>query len=304
MGNTFYFEWEVRFMEWLQSFENAVLNVLARVFSMMGEEIVLIALMGMLYWCIDKKLAKRVALSVIAAFIWSALFKGAFLRRRPYMDHDSLKCLYPPHSDGELMDPIAQGFSCPSMHSSLSASVFGTIGLIVRKKAAVILGILMPLFIGCSRFYVGVHYPTDVASGWAIGVISIFLIQAMYDKLKDKRRLYLVLVVMALPGLLYCRDVEYFSCLGVTIGFIFSFLFEEKYVNFSETRTVHKFILRIVFGLAVFMLVNTLIKALIAMTGLTDGNYAGLLLRTLRYALAVFVSVGLYPLAFDKTKLI
>ncbi|MBQ8979241.1 MAG: phosphatase PAP2 family protein [Oscillospiraceae bacterium] len=304
MGNTFYFEWEVRAMEWLQSHGNAFLTALAEFFTMFGEEMLLIALLGTLYWSLDKGLGKRLTLSVLTVFIWSALLKGAVLRRRPYMDHEGIDCLKAPHNDGDLMDPAIQGYSCPSMHSSLSASGFGTLAYALRKRVITVLSVLIPLCIGSSRFYLGVHYPTDVLSGWVLGALSVLTVQALLDRFGRKRLIYLGILIMALPGMFYCRDMEYFSCLGVTIGFIGAFAFEERFVGFEGTRVPHKFILRPLFGLVVFLMISQGLKLPFDREFLASPTAGAFAVRVFRYAAAVFVSVGVYPLAFDKSKVI
>ena len=70
------------------------------------------------------------------------------------------------------------GFSFPSGHSITSMFVFGLLIFLVRSNvrnktaANVLTAVLsMPMiFIGLSRIYLGVHYPTDVLAGWCLGI--------------------------------------------------------------------------------------------------------------------------------------
>ena len=86
MGHTFYFEWEVQLMVWLQSVLGSAADIVGSFFTLFGEELLLVAFLGFLYWCLDKELGKRVGLMVIIGIVWNPFVKNIFLRRRPYFD--------------------------------------------------------------------------------------------------------------------------------------------------------------------------------------------------------------------------
>lgn len=92
------------------------------------------------------------------------LIKGQVLRARPDLV---------PH----LVD--VHGYSFPSGHATSSAVVYLTLaalaGQVTRDRAArrylLIVAVLLVGAIGCSRVYLGVHWPSDVLAGWSFGTL-------------------------------------------------------------------------------------------------------------------------------------
>src|SRR5436853_7434203 len=68
--------------------------------------------------------------------------------------------------------------SFPSGHSMLAAVAYLTLGsllarLVVEWRVKIyilVVALLVTFLVGVSRVYMGVHYPTDVLAGWAIGL--------------------------------------------------------------------------------------------------------------------------------------
>lgn len=73
--------------------------------------------------------------------------------------------------------------SFPSGHAMASAVVYLTLAAILMrltpkwklKLYILSIGLFMTLLIGMTRIFLGVHYPTDVLSGWAAGLVWALL---------------------------------------------------------------------------------------------------------------------------------
>ncbi len=103
-----------------------------------------------------------VALSVSCGAILSTAIKAYFVRPRPELV---------PH----LVDVASPSF--PSGHAMNSAIVYLTLAVLLarsqtsRRVQIYLLGvaILLALLVGSTRVFLGVHWPSDVLAGWAVG---------------------------------------------------------------------------------------------------------------------------------------
>ena len=125
--------------------------------------------------------AKRVRQGLI---LMAILLSGRFLieilkllvrRARPALD----------------VHPVStHSLSFPSAHAANSMIVFGALALVFaaprHRGAAVAVAILASLIVGCSRPLLGVHWPSDVIAGWALGAAWLLLWSPVLVRLRDR----------------------------------------------------------------------------------------------------------------------
>jgi undecaprenyl-diphosphatase len=124
--------------------------------------------------------ALLVAVTLAGAGLLNWLLKFSFARTRPasYFNY-----------------PLPSSPSFPSGHALFVASVFGGLAALLTARirnrllqvAIWAAAILLILLVGLSRVYLGVHYPSDVLAGWAIGLIWVTAV-AFGDRLARHRR--------------------------------------------------------------------------------------------------------------------
>jgi len=302
MGNTFYFGWEVALMEWLQAMMGPFLVKLASFFSTLGEQYVLVLVLGFVYWCWDKQIGKRIGLNIIMGVTWNPIFKNIALRRRPYFDNPTIKCLKPVEADADIYDIAAQGYSFPSGHSTNSVIAYGSIAYFFKNKLLRVICIILPLLVGISRFCVGVHYPTDVLFGWALGALIVFGMPWLQGRFKSKKVFYAVIFCVSLVGCFWCRTDDYYTGLGMMAGFFIGDLFEEKYTRFESTRQPLECIVRLLIGGGVFLALNVGLKLPFPKELLASATPLSFFIRTARYAVTLFIEIGVLPMLFKYIK--
>ena len=96
----------------------------------------------------------------------------------------------------------------------------------------------------------------------------------------------------------FVRTEDYFTALGLLFGAIVAIPFERRYVNFQDTRRALAMILRVVGAFALYFVLNKLLKLPFRADFLDGGTIGALLVRTCRYAIIMFVIMGIYPKAF------
>jgi undecaprenyl-diphosphatase len=89
-----------------------------------------------------------------------------------------------------------ESYSFPSGHALFAVCFFGGLAVLLshrlRGRFAQILvwtiALVLIVLIGMSRVYLGVHYPTDVIGGFAVGTVWVAFV-ALGDRLAERRRL-------------------------------------------------------------------------------------------------------------------
>ena len=299
MGNVFYFDWEVDLIEWIQQNAGTFGETIMKVFSFIGGEIFSLLVMLAILFCYKKEAGKRCAFTLIAASMWFPMIKNILLRIRPYIAHpDRVRALSIVEADANPLDSVQQGFSFPSGHCAMSVATYGTVARDIRKRWMWCLAVALPLLIGLSRFMVGVHYPTDVLAGWAIGLLAIGFCILMEKLVKREWLRYVILLLITLPGVFWCTSRDYFSSLGVLIGLVAAIPYEAKYVQFKDTRNVWAMLLRIAGAFAIYLVLDKVLKMPFSKEWLNSGELGANLVRSARYAVILFLAVAVYPKCF------
>ncbi len=142
-----------------------------------GEYGLLLATVLIVLWCwwgVRKRGGEDAAASV-AALVWVPLAAGVAVlvnvpirnfveRPRPFKDHDGLEVLIDGKND----------FSFVSDHATLTMAMGVALFLANRKWG--LLGLVFGVLGGFLRIYMGVHYPTDVIGGFALGTAVALLL--------------------------------------------------------------------------------------------------------------------------------
>lgn len=76
---------------------------------------------------------------------------------------------------------IEPGFSFPSGHATISIALYGFLAFLAcrlyprYKRLFIAVAVTLALGIGVSRLYLGVHYPSDVIAGYALGALWLLI---------------------------------------------------------------------------------------------------------------------------------
>lgn len=126
----------------------------------------------------SRRTSLLIAISVLGGTTISMVLKALFDRPRPDFTG--------------AVDVFTASF--PSGHATASAVVYLTIGALLAQRASTwpartlyLLGaIILVAAIGLSRIYLGVHFPTDILAGWALGAAWALICLAVAHALQRR----------------------------------------------------------------------------------------------------------------------
>lgn len=192
--------WDADLLIFLQeNVRNDFLDIVMKLITHTGDKgILMIAIIAaLLIIPKTRSIGIMTAMSLaIEAILNNVILKNLVARTRPYEAIEGLVNIIEKQKD----------FSFPSGHTGSTFAVSGVIlvialfgmpiiakeGNLIREKSSLAVRIIAVVFIiysvllGFSRLYVGVHYPTDVLAGLALGLITSVIAYLVYQVILKK----------------------------------------------------------------------------------------------------------------------
>ncbi|MEV3990723.1 phosphatase PAP2 family protein [Streptomyces sp. NPDC049837] len=149
-----------------------------RVMEFTGEYGIMLAMVLVVLWCwwsVRRHGSAEDSIAAVAGLVWAPLAAGIALlvnipirgfveRPRPFRDHQGLEVLVQGKTD----------FSFVSDHATMAMAI--GVGVFVANRRFGLAAIGLALVEGFCRVYMGVHYPTDVVGGFALGTAVALLL--------------------------------------------------------------------------------------------------------------------------------
>lgn len=239
-------QWGLDFIIFIQQIHGPALDSVFRALTSLGGEAFLFLLMSVVLWCVDFGWGVRLVILLLFSSYLNIDLKDLFRQPRPF-----------DFEPGVQLAAAEGRYGLPSGHSQSAVVVWGYIAARVRKVWlwAAVIGLV--ILIGFSRVYLGVHFPTDVLAGWAIGAVLLVLYLALQPKL-DKYLVRLSLVVQILLALAVSlvlflvhpvpdTALVLAALAGVGVGLVLA----HRYVAFNAGGYLWQRVVRFVVGIAV-----------------------------------------------------
>lgn len=275
---------ELEILRNIQSIANPFLDFLFQLITICGEQIVLISIISIIYWALDKKFGEYIAYSVLTSVLLNNTIKDIFKMKRP-IGEEGIRT---------LREQTATGYSFPSGHTQGASSFYGAMAIYLKKRVMYIIATVMIILIGFSRLYLGVHYPKDVIVGGILGVLTSLICYKLYNRVENKMLLYVITFAIFIPALTFAHSADFIKGMGTYLGFIIGIYIEKKYVNFSTEGSTGNKIIRVLLGIVILLVLQLGLKVLLP---------SGTIFSFIRYLLISLVGIGVYPMAFKKLKI-
>jgi len=287
-----------------------------KVITYLGEPVVFIIIIAMLFLSYNKTYAKTVAFSLLYSYYLNGVFKELFQDPRPTATNE-------PGPDHGFIEP---DYGFPSGHAQTAVSFWGHVGYEFKDKYEYKNIQIVPIFmsiliflIAISRIIIGVHDLQDIIGGLLLGIGFLLLfiyVEPYLTEQFNKLNFLTKIIVTALigiflflfgtllfpsaglglvgpPPLLYKDDGVFAQVGGSVLGFGVGYLLEQEYVKYDPTHlTTKKKLINLALGIIILLVVFVPFEYLIKLDSVVY--------RFFRYALPTFILAYVVPLICTK----
>ncbi len=203
-------------MKFFEGIRSPFLDGLFSFFSFWGEGTALTVAVILCYWLLGKT-GEYLAVSTLTTLPLNVFLKTSVARNRPFVDNVVSRV----EIDNFFVDTMGlkPNASFPSGHAQTSANFLSSVCIRAKKWWAYAVCAPFVLMIMCSRLYFGVHYPSDVLTGLALGVAVAVFWQIIYTFAYRAR--YFILLAFALLALVpffFFLEADYAQAAGLLGG--------------------------------------------------------------------------------------
>ena len=277
---------ELTIIQFIQQFASPLLDRVFTVITMMGEELFLLGVVLIVYYCFDKQLGLFLCFSMLTTAAVNQGIKQLVRAPRP-IGQPGVR---------SLRVHTAGGYSFPSGHTQSATAMFYSLYRYLERRWLAAVTVAVGLLVGLSRLYLGVHWPKDVLAGLILAVVLSEICYRLYKNCKNPLPLFLLgFGILLLAFYPLGMSDSYFKAIGCMGGLCVGCWFEQLCVKFKTAGVgVFKKVLRCLLGGGCMALVLVGMKYLLPATQLGTA---------LRYGMTVFAGIGVAPLLFKSLRI-
>ena len=290
-------QWGLDFIIAIQRIQGPVPNGIVHAITFLANTEFYILLVPFLLWCVECGFGARLSILYLLSNYVSIDLKTLFQQPRPF------------DLDPSVNLSVADGYGFPSGHAQSGTVVWGSIAAWARDRRLRVVSVVFIALIGFSRVYLGVHFPTDVLAGWAVGASLLVVYLALRPRIegwlvKRGRNIQLAIAVAA-PLTLYLvypfgeNKDDLAALAGTMAGVGAGLVVTHWHISYSAKGPWSQRSTRYVIGMIVLLSLLLGLKEMFP----EEGSSLYMAFLALRYALAgLWVSLGA-PWLFKRLKL-
>lgn len=297
--------------------DNSTIRAIFNVITYLGDPLVFVIILAILYIAYNKKVAKNLTLSLLFSYYLNGIVKEIIQDPRPATNTDLT----------EELGVIESSYGFPSGHAQNSVAFWGYTSYEFKDRnkyneipiIPIILSVIIFL-IAISRIIIGVHDLQDMIGALLLGIGFLLafiylepILTPQFNKLSFIAKIVLTVIVsmafFLIGTFMFPRayvqlatqnippdypDEGAFSLVGgVLLGFGVGYLLENEYIKYDPSQlTNKKKIINVIIGLVIVIVIFLLFEYLLE---INSAFY-----RFFRYALVAFVLTYVVPLICTK----